>query len=139
MLPYLEAITMNQTDRISGECFKTLNWLTELQILSPSVCKPDTILNSKTIRDLKKLEMLHVMNNTLTDDDFYFMRNLRVLVIISDKVTPRILNYLPNLELCIINKKLCKYISSAKNKQILKRIGRLASVKIYAIENSQHL
>jgi hypothetical protein len=139
LMPHLEALTIKQSPTMTGEYFKTLSSLVELQILSTSADEPDTTLDTYTIKDLNKLEMLHVMNHNLCDDDFYFLRSLRILIIISNKVTPKILNYLPNLELCIINKKLYKYVSSIRNKQILKKIGKLDTVRIYAIDNGQRL
>lgn len=138
-LPHLEHLTIRQSSMMTGEYFKTLGSLIELQILSKSTTEPDTTLCTYTVKHMKKLEMLHVMNHILVDEDFHFLQNLRILILISDRITPRILNYLPKLELCIINKKLYKYVSSTRNKQILKRIGKLDTVKIYAIENSQHL
>lgn len=121
LLPHLESLTIKQSTYMTGEYFKLLGTLVELQILSISPDEADTTLNSQTIKGLQKLEMLHVMNNILVDEDFYYLRKLRILILISDKVTPKILNYLPNLELCIINKKLYKYVSSTRNKQILKK------------------
>ena len=54
----------------------------------------------------------------------------------NEYVTPSILNFLPKIEVCVINKKLYKYVSSTKNNEIIKKIGKLNRVKIYAIDNN---
>jgi len=81
--------------------------------------------------------MLHLRNPVLKDEHFFHLRNLKVLILDgNDNVTPIILNYLPKIEICILNKKLYKYISSTKNNAILKKIGKVNRIKIYAVENN---
>jgi hypothetical protein len=86
---------------------------------------------------LEKLEMLQVYNKDLRNEHFRLLPNLKILVLDgNNKVTPAILNFLPKMELCIINKELCKFISSTRNNAIIKKIGKLDRVRIHAIENN---
>lgn len=136
LLPYLESLTIRSGSPLTMDVFRHLNYLTKLQILSHSEDEPDTILCLEALEHLSRLEMLHVRNEILRDEHFYHLRNLKVLVL-DGHVTPVILNYLPKIEICILNKKLYKYISSTKNNAILKKIGKINRVKIYAVENNK--
>lgn len=136
MLPNLESLTIRTGTELTGEAFGHLNYLTKLQILSVDT-EYDTMLTPKIMAQLGKLEMLHVRNDLLNNDCFRHLSNLKVLIIDgTNKVTPAILNYLPKIEVCIINKVLCKFISSTRNNAIIKKIGKLKRVRIYAIENN---
>lgn len=136
LLPYLESLTIRAGTQLTPDVFRHLNYLTKLQILSHTEHEPDTLLSLESLENLSKLEMLQVRNPTLKNEHFYHLRNLKVLVLEGNSnVTPAILNFLPKIEICILNKKLYKYISSTKNNAILKRIGKINRVKIYAIEN----
>lgn len=140
LLPYLESLTIRAGCPLTGDVFRHMNYLTKLQILSHSEDEPDTLLGLDTLENLTRLEMLHIRNANLKDEHFYHLRNLKVLVLEGNpNVTPAILNYLPKIEVCILNKKLYKYISSTKNNSILKRIGKVNRVKIYAVENNKLL
>lgn len=137
LLPYLESLTIRSGSSLTADVFRHLNYLTKLQILSHHEDEPDTLLSLKALENLSRLEMLHVRNGNLKDEYFYHLRNLKVLVLDGNQyVTPAILNYLPKIEVCILNKKLYKYISSTKNNSILKKIGKINRVKIYAVENN---
>jgi hypothetical protein len=137
LLPYLESLTVRSGSGLTSDVFRHLNYLTKLQILSHHADEPDTLLSLDALENLSRLEMLHVRNGDLKDEHFYHLRNLKVLVLDGNmNVTPAILNYLSKIEVCIINKKLYKYISSTKNNAILKKIGKINRVKIYAVENN---
>lgn len=140
LLPYLESLTISAGSALTPEVFRHLNYLTKLQILSHDESEIDNLLCLQSLEHLDKLEMLHVRNMELRDEHFYHLRNLKVLVLDGNPyVTPSILNYLPKIEICIINKKLYKYISSTKNNAILKKIGKINRVKIYAVEDNQYM
>lgn len=136
-LPYIKSLTICSQNELTGDVFYHLNYLRELQILSHSLDRPDELLTNSSVKHLKELQYLHVFNNTLTDEDFHHMKQLKVIVIDSEnpRLTPNILNHLPNAEVCIINKVLYKYKDSTRNNTIIKRIGKLAKIKIYAIKN----
>lgn len=137
LLPYLESLTIRSGCPLSTDVFRHLNYLTKLQILSHCEDEPDTLVTLQSLEYLTRLEMLHVRNPVLKDEHFFHLRNLKVLILDgNDNVTPVILNYLPKIEICILNKKLYKYISSTKNNAILKKIGKVNRVKIYAVENN---
>lgn len=137
LLPYLESLTISSGSELTPDVFRHLNYLTKLQILSHYEDEPDTLLGLGSLENLTRLEMLHVRNSHLKDEHFFHLRNLKVLVLDGNThVTPAILNYLPKIEICILNKKLYKYISSTKNNAILKKIGKINRVKIYAVENT---
>ena len=137
LLPYIESLTIKSGNNLTSDVFRHLNYLTKLQILSHCEDEPDTLVNLESLVNLTRLEMLHLRNTNLKDEYFYHLRNLKVLVLEgNDIVSPIILNYLPKVEICMINKKLYKYISSTKNNAILKKIGKINRVKIYAIENN---
>jgi len=134
LLPYLESLTIRSDSGLTSGVFRHLNYLSKLQILSHN--EPDKLLDLPAMESLTKLEMLYVRNEDLKDEYFYHMFNLKVLILEGNQnVTPGILNYIPQLEICLLNKKLYKYISSTKNNAILKRIGKINHVKLYAIEN----
>jgi hypothetical protein len=134
LLPYLESLTIRSGNKLSPDVFRHLNYLTKLQILSHQEDEPDTLLDLSSLENLTRLEMLHVRNDLLKNENFYHLRNLKVLVLDGNReVSPAILNYLPKIEVCMLNKKLHKYISSVKNNAILKKIGRVNRVKIYAV------
>jgi len=137
-LPYVKSLTINSINQLTGDVFYHLNYLKELQILSHRSDQPDELLDNKTVKHMKELQYLHVYNNILVDDDFHHMKELRVIVIDSDnpRLTPNILNHLPNAEVCIINKVLHKYTDSTRNNSIIKRIGKLVKIKIYAVKNN---
>ncbi len=81
--------------------------------------------------------MLQVRNKNLRNEHFRLLPDLKVLILDgNDKVTPGILNFLPKMEICIINRELCKFISSTRNNAIIKKIGKLDRVRIHAIENN---
>lgn len=132
LLPYLESLTIKSGSMITEDTFRYLNYLTKLQIISHHEHEPDTVVTMKSLSYMTKLEMLHLRNEVLRNEHFYHMRNLKVLILDGNKhVTPDILNYLPKLEIFVLNKKLYKYISSEKNNEIIKKIGKLNKVKIY--------
>lgn len=136
MLPYLESLTIKAGCGLTSEVFKHLNYLTKLQILSHHENEYDNLITLDSLEHLDKLEMLHVRNEALCDEHFYHLRNLKVLVLDGNSnVTPSIMNYLPHIEICVLNKKLYKFISSTKNNAIIKKIGKINRVKIYDIEN----
>jgi hypothetical protein len=136
LLPYLESLTIHSGCPLSSDVFRHLNYLTKLQILSADDTEEDTLVNIESLENLTKLEMLHLRNSQLKDEHFYHLRNLKVLVLDGNPhISPAILNYLPKIEICVLNNKLYKYISSTKNNAIIKKIGKLNRVKIYAIEN----
>jgi len=135
LLPYLESLTIPVGCTLTPDVFRHLNYLTRLQILSHTLEEYDTLICLEALTYLTNLEMLYVRNAELCNEHFYHLRNLKVLVLEgNNKVTPNILNYLPKIEICIINRKLYKYISSSKNNEILKKIGKVARVKIYTVE-----
>ena len=137
LLPYLESLTIRAGCPLTPDVFRHLNYLTKLQILSHNDNEPDTLVCLESLESLTKLEMLHIRNPLLRDEHFYHLRNLKVLVLEGNEyVTPSILNFLPKIEVCVINKKLYKYVSSTKNNEIIKKIGKLNRVKIYAIDNN---
>lgn len=137
LLPYLESLTIRSGTLLTPDVFRHLNYLTKLQILSHNVDEPDTLITLEALENLTLLEMLHLRNEHLRNEHFYHLRNLKVLVLDGNNhVTPAILNYLPKIEVLILNKKLYKYIASTKNNAILKKIGKINRVKIYAVENS---
>jgi hypothetical protein len=137
MLPYLESLTIKSGSSLTPDVFRHLNYLTKLQIISHRKQEPDNLICLKSLENLSKLEMLHVRNPSLRDEHFYHLKNLKVIVLEGNEyVTPLILNFLPKLEICIINKKLYKYVSSTKNNLIIKKIGKLDHIKIYAIKNN---
>ena len=133
-LPYIKSLTINSENRLTGDIFYHLNYLEELQILSHRDDQPDKLLDHNSVKHLTGLKCLHIYNNILVDDDFQHLKNLRVVVINSDnpQLTPNILNYLHSVEICIINKVLYKYIDSTKNNAIIRRIGKLDRIRIYA-------
>ena len=136
LLPYLESLTIKSGSGLTSGVFRHLNYLSKLQILSHSDSEPDDLLTLPAMESLTKLEMLYVRNEDLKDEYFYHLLNLKVLVLDGNKyVTPGLLNYVPKLEIFLLNKKLYKYISSTRNNAILKRIGKVNQVKLYAIEN----
>lgn len=136
-LPYVRSLTVNSNSGLTEDIFHHLNYLEELQILSDYPEAADQILTSESVRQLSKLKYLHVYNNILTDNDIKQLKNLHVLVIDSTnpRLTPSVLNYLRHIEVCIINKILYKFISSVRNNTILKKIGKLRKIQIYAITN----
>ena len=137
LLPYLESLTVRSGSKLTPDVFRHLNYLTKLQILSHDENEPDILLGLNALENLTRLEMLHIRNADLRDEHFFHLRNLKVLVLDGNvNVSPAILNYLPKIEVCILNKKLYKYISSTKNNAILKKIGKINRVKIYAVENN---
>lgn len=142
LLPYLESLTIRSGSALTPDVFRHLNYLTKLQIISrdESESEKDTLVCLQSLEHLTQLEMLHVHNAKLRNEHFYHLRNLKVLVLDGNPyVSPAILNYLPRIEICIINKKLYKYISSTKNNAILKKIGKINRVKIYAVENNKYM
>lgn len=135
LLPYLESLTIRSGCSLTPDVFRHLNYLTKLQIISHTESEDDVLINLESLENLGKLEMLHLRNSLLHDEHFFHLRDLKVLVLDNNPhVTPAILNYLPKIEICILNKKLYKYISSTKNNAIIKKIGKLNRVKIYAVE-----
>jgi hypothetical protein len=135
LLPYLESLTIKSNCGLTPDVFRHLNYLTKLQILSHHENDPDTLITLQSLEHLSKLEMLHVRNPNLRDEFFFHLRNLKVLVLEGNtNVTPAILNYLPSIEICILNRKLYRFISSTLNNDIIKKIGKINRVKIYAIE-----
>jgi hypothetical protein len=135
LLPYLESLTIKSGSGLTPGVFRHLNYLSKLQILSHTDSEPDHLLTLPAMESLTKLEMLYVRNEDLKDEYFYHLLNLKVLILDGNQyVTPEILNYIPQLEICLLNKKLYKYISSTKNNAILKRIGKINHVKLYAVE-----
>jgi hypothetical protein len=137
LLPYLESLTIKSGSGLTADVFRHLNYLSKLQILSHHDSEPDRLLTLPAMESLSKLEMLYVRNEGLRDEYFYHLINLKVLILDgNDCVTPGILNYIPQLEICLLNKKLYKYISSTRNNAIVKRIGKINHVKLYAIENN---
>lgn len=135
MLPQLESLTVKAGSLLTGDPFSCSSSLKTLQIISHNKTNCDTLLTPENIRLFSNLEMLHVMNTMLTDECFRWLPNLRILILEESPVTPKILNYLKLLEICIVNKKLYKYVSSIKNKLILEKIGKLHKIQIYALEN----
>lgn len=136
LMPYLKSLTIKSGCPLTPDVFRHLNYLTKLQIMSQSESEPDTLICLESLENLSQLEMLHLRNEKLRDEHFYHLRNLKVLVLDgNENVTPSILNFLPKIEVCILNKKLYKYIASTKNNAILKKIGKINRVKLYAIEN----
>lgn len=134
-LPYITKLTISSNSCVTGDVFYHLNNLTELQIIYHTT--PETIINHDTVKYLKGLECLYTTNNVLVNDDLRFVRNLRILVIdsINPGLTPAILNFLSKMEICIINGVLYKYVESARNNRIIKKIGKLSKIQIYSISN----
>lgn len=134
-LPYITSMTISAQSNLTGDIFRHLNYLKELQILSSSSDSPDTMIDSDSVKNLGNLEKLHVYNNLLTTDDFRFMKKLRVIVIDSNNphLTGAILNYLKFSEICVINRVLYKYKSSDRNSAILKKIGGVDRIQIKGI------
>lgn len=135
LLPYLESLTIQVDSGLTPDVFRHLGYLTKLQILSHCTDQYDTLINLESLTHLSKLEMLHVRNRDLRDEHFYHLRNLKVLVLDgNDCVTPGILNYLPSIEVCLINGKLYRFISSTNNDAIIKKIGKIKQIKVYGID-----
>lgn len=137
-LPYITSLTINSVTGLTGDIFYHLSYLRELQILSDTYAQPDTLLNNTTVKYLQDLQYLHLYNNILVNEDFRLLKKLKVIVIETNnpELTPEILNFLPHIEICIINKVLYKFISSDKNRTIIKKIGKLDKIHIYALKNS---
>jgi len=131
-LPYITSLTICSKNLLTSDIFCHLNYLKKLQILSHDRNIPDTLLDNSSVKHLKELRNIHVYNNKLIDEDFHHMRQLRIIVIESTnpQMTPKILNYLPKSEICIINNILYKYTDSTENNIIIKRIGKLAKIKL---------
>ena len=122
LCPSLISLTVAAGSHLTAEAFRPLTRLTELQILSRNSEEPDTLLNNETIAHMPQLEMLHVRNSTICDEHLRHLPNLKVLVLYgNDMVTPDILNHLPKLEICVLNRRLYKYLPSEKNKAIMIR------------------
>jgi len=136
MLPQLESLTIKAGSTLTGEPFTCSPMLKCLQIISHNKAHPDTLLKPTNIHCFRHLEMLHVMNPVLSDDDFKYLNKLQILILEESQVTPKVLNYLPALELCLINRVLYKYINSIRNKNILEKVGKIHKIQIYALENS---
>lgn len=135
LLPYLESLTIRADSGLTPDVFRHLCYLTKLQILSHQTDEYDTLINLEALTHLSKLEMLHVRNAELRDEHFYHLRNLKVLVLDGNNcVTPNILNYLPSIEVCLINGKLYRFISSVNNDAIIKKIGKIKQIKVYGID-----
>ena len=133
MLPQLRSLTIKTGSDLTSDIFQSLPELKNLEILSPNTYEVDSIINSKSVKFLSNLEKLHVGNKYLRDDDMHHFKNLRILVINNSRLTPKVLNILPGLELCVINGILIKYKSSKENLKILKKLRGLREVKIYGI------
>ncbi len=137
MLPHLESLTIKAGNPLTNDVFQHLSYITKLQILSHTEADEDRLLDYIALRNLSKLEMLQVRNKNLRNEHFRLLPDLKVLILDgNDKVTPGILNFLPKMEICIINRELCKFISSTRNNAIIKKIGKLDRVRIHAIENN---
>jgi hypothetical protein len=135
LLPYLESLTIRSGSGLTSDIFRHLNYLTKLQILSHCENEPDDLITMESLEHLSKLEMLHILNPHICNEYVYHLRNLKVLVLDgNNNVTPAILNYLPNIEVCVINKKLYRFIASIKNNAIIKKFGSINRIKIYDID-----
>lgn len=133
MLPNLESLTIKVGNSLTSDAFKYLNYLTRLQILShgDEVEMEDTLLNFPVLRYLDKLEMLHVRSSSLRDEHFRLLPNLKVLILYGNKAVSRaIIDFLPKLEILLLNGTLCKFVATANNNQIIRRIGRVDNVQI---------
>jgi hypothetical protein len=135
MLPNLESLTIRSGNPITSEVFQHLPYVTKLQILSHNSADVDTLLDYKALRHLGQLEMLQLYSDTLCNEHFRLLPNLKILILDGNRlVTPGILNFLPRMEVCIINKVLCKFVASTRNNAIIKRIGKLDCIRIHSIE-----
>ena len=130
MLPFLEQLTVLAGSKMTSEVFEYLPHLKMLQILGE---KKETILNINSIRWIPNLEFLHISEPYLIDEHFSFMPKLKIVILENSIVTPRILNMLPDLEICMINGCLYKFESSVRNLKILQRMNRAIKVNIVAI------
>jgi hypothetical protein len=131
-LPYIKSLTICSSNNLTPQIFRHLNYLEKLQILSHQTDKPDTLINEDSVNHLPNLQYLHVMNNIVTDDSLRLLKNLRVLVIDSTNplLTPNVVNHLPRIELCIINRILYKYVNSKTNLEIIKKIGKCNKITV---------
>lgn len=133
MLPNLNSLTIMNGSLVTSDIFEFLPNLKNLTITYQHHFDIDTLVNLQCLKYLDQLEYLHISNRLLFDDCFTYMPKLKVLILKNSRVTPSVLNLLPKLELCVINGVLIKYTSSLKNIMILKHIGKLHRIKIYAI------
>lgn len=134
MLPNLESLIIQAGSRISGDVFQFIP-LKTLEILSRNAFEVDTVLTHLTVQHFKELENLHIRNNKLRDDDFASLRNLKILILWNPHVTPAILNYLPQLELCLLNGTLIKWCSNDRTRKVIKKIGKLKAIQIYGLSH----
>lgn len=125
-LTSLQSLTLPAGVLCTPRAFMYLHNLKELQILSHSRDHYDTLLDHESIAYMKQLEMLHIRSLILCNDHICQLENLKVLVLEdNDKVTPDILNHLPKLELCVINRKILKFVASDRNHSIIRKIGSI--------------
>ncbi len=134
MLPSLESLTIAIGTKIDNSVFKYLPNLRSLQILSLDGKTTDLIINKLCVTYLTNIRYLHLSSKILKEHHFKTMSKLKVLVLNNTSITPSILNILPMLEVCVINKCLYKYRHSLKNIAILQRIGKLDKIKICNIK-----
>lgn len=133
MLPSLEKLVVKSGSQLTADSLQYLQNLKTFEVVHNNTYDMDNILTAKTIGYLPNLEELKINSDKLADDHFTLLPKLRILIINDTAITPKILNVLHNIELCIINGVLVKYKSSIKNRNIVKKIRHIKEVHIYAV------
>ena len=129
-MPLLRSITIKSRSNIDWFIFEYLQYLSVLQILG----KDMHILNAKAIRCMDNIEYLHISSDIISENNLKILTNLRVLVLVRSKITPAIINFLPKLEVLVINGILYKYRHTLRNIGIIQRIGHLSGIYICNIQ-----
>lgn len=131
-LPYIESLTISSVTNLKGDIFYHMNYLKHLQIISHTYSNPDKLLTKHTVKYLDKLKILHVYNNMLSEGDFCHLKSLEVLILETSNrgITPKIMDLMPRLELCIINHTLYKFKETPRNEKIVKKIGKITKIRI---------
>ena len=129
-MPLLRSITIKSRSNIDWFIFEYLQYLSVLQILGNDTC----IVDAKALQCMDKLEYLHISNDIISEDNLKILINLKVLVLVRTNITPAIINFLPKLEVLIINGILYKYRHTLRNIGIIQRIGHLSGIYICNIQ-----
>ncbi len=128
-MPLLKSLTIRSGAKIDWFVFEYLQNLRVIQILSAP--DKDTIIGSNALDCLKKLEYLYICSDKITENNLKKLTQLKVLILKKSQISPAIINYLPKLEVLIINRILYKYRHTLRNIGIIKRIGYINKIKIW--------
>lgn len=134
MLPSLETLVIRAGSRVTGDVFQFMTQFKTLEVLSGNIFEVDTILTPHTVQHFGGLENLHIRSSQLRNAHFAQMQNLKILILWGQTITPEILNYLPKLELCVLNGSLIKWRSNERTRKIIKMLGKLREIRIYSVD-----